>query len=182
MTKKVDITPLTKIGDLLDSYPELEDVLIARAPVFKKLRNPVLRRTVARIATVEKAAAIAGLSVRELVGTLRQEVGLDPPSLASRATEGLAQEEGVVALPDWADAAKVTETIDADALLNAGEVPLARVMKRARKLQGPDILRVVSTFRPAPLTDKLHESGFRCHTHAIESERYETYIGAPEKS
>ena len=41
----------------------------------------------------------------------------------------------------------------------------------------PDILRVVSTFRPAPLTDKLHESGFRCHTHAVDSERYETYIG-----
>jgi hypothetical protein len=43
------ITPQTKVGELLDAFPELENVLIQIAPPFKKLRNPILRRTVARV-------------------------------------------------------------------------------------------------------------------------------------
>jgi len=178
VTKKADITPLTKIGELLDSYPELEEILIAQAPAFKKLSNPVLRRTVARIATVEKAAGIAGIPARELVRTLRNAVGLDVEvDTGDRSTEpGTVQEPAV--LPAWVDAKNVRETIDADALLDAGVVPLARVLTRARELKGSDLLRVDSSFRPAPLTEKLHESGFRCHVHAVDSERFETYIGA----
>lgn len=75
MTKQLEITPLTRIGDLLDAYPELEDVLIREAPVFKKLKNPILRRTVAKVATVEKAATIVGIDVRRLLADLRRAVG-----------------------------------------------------------------------------------------------------------
>jgi len=44
----LNINPRTKVGELLDACPRLEEVLIAQAPVFEKLRNPVLRRTAAR--------------------------------------------------------------------------------------------------------------------------------------
>ena len=63
----VVIGPETRVGDLLDAYPEAEQVLIGIAPQFKALRNPVLRRTVARVATLEQAARVAGMSARELV-------------------------------------------------------------------------------------------------------------------
>ena len=36
-----DITPSTKVRDLLIKYPELEDKLIAMAPPFKKLNFSV---------------------------------------------------------------------------------------------------------------------------------------------
>ena len=36
---KPPITPQTKVAELLDAYPELEDVLVEMAPPFKKLRN-----------------------------------------------------------------------------------------------------------------------------------------------
>ena len=39
--------------------------------------NAAFRRTVARVATIEKAAAIAGLPVPELVRTLRSAAGLE---------------------------------------------------------------------------------------------------------
>jgi hypothetical protein len=44
------------VADLLDSWPELEETLVAQAPAFRRLRNPVLRRAVARVATLEPAA------------------------------------------------------------------------------------------------------------------------------
>ncbi len=54
---KLIITPQTKVKELLDAYPELEPVLIDMAPAFKKLRNPVLRRTIARVTSIKQAAA-----------------------------------------------------------------------------------------------------------------------------
>jgi Domain of unknown function (DUF1858) len=74
---RVPITPAMKVAELLDSWPELERVLIAQAPAFRRLRNPVLRRTVARVATLEQAAGVGGVPVRELVAALRRAAGMD---------------------------------------------------------------------------------------------------------
>ncbi len=43
---KLEITPAVTVHTLLETYPELEEVLIGLAPPFKKLRNPFLRRSV----------------------------------------------------------------------------------------------------------------------------------------
>ncbi|MHC4830644.1 MAG: DUF1858 domain-containing protein [Planctomycetota bacterium] len=48
IVNSLPITPETKVAQLLQHYPELEETLIAMAPAFKKLRNPVLRRSVAK--------------------------------------------------------------------------------------------------------------------------------------
>ena len=66
------ITPTTKVAGLLESWPELEPVLVAQAPAFRRLKNPVLRRTVARVATLEQAAGVGGVAVRDLVAALRR--------------------------------------------------------------------------------------------------------------
>ena len=47
------IAPKTKVAELIDAYPQLEQVLIDYVPAFEKLRNPVLRKTVARITTLQ---------------------------------------------------------------------------------------------------------------------------------
>ena len=172
---KADITPLTRIADLLDAYPALEETLIGLAPVFRKLRNPVLRRTVAKVASIEKAAAIADIPVRELVVKLRQAAGLevhaDP---GDTAAESAAIDDAP--LPMWVDPVRVRETINADALLDAGEVPLPRIVKQARALQGQELLLVTSAFRPVPLIAVLEDAGFRCHIHAVDGGRFETYV------
>ena len=80
MGEPLIISPQTKVSQLLNAYPGLEDVLIAQAPIFAKLRNPVLRRTVARVATLEKAAAMAGIPVSSLVSALRKAAGHENPA------------------------------------------------------------------------------------------------------
>ncbi len=64
-----------KVLELIETYPELEDVLIEYAPAFKNLKNPVLRRTVAKIATLQQAAAIGGVKTEELINRLRKRGG-----------------------------------------------------------------------------------------------------------
>jgi hypothetical protein len=51
--KELSITPSTKVAALLDRFPELEELLIGIAPPFKKLKNPMLRRGVAKVASVK---------------------------------------------------------------------------------------------------------------------------------
>ena len=75
--KKILVTPRTRIGDLLEAYPTLEEVLIEISPVFAKLKNPMLRRTMAKVATLQQAALIGGMPVEELVNRLRKEIGQD---------------------------------------------------------------------------------------------------------
>jgi hypothetical protein len=53
------ILPSTKVATLLDRYPELENVLIELAPPFKKLKNPFLRKGVAKVASLRHAATVS---------------------------------------------------------------------------------------------------------------------------
>ena len=61
------IGPETTVGAMIEAYPELESVLVEMAPAFAKLRNPVVRRTVAKVATLEQAAKIGGISLQAMI-------------------------------------------------------------------------------------------------------------------
>ena len=61
MANKIDINPSTKVNDLLNAYPELEETLIGIAPPFKKLKNPMLRKSVAKVATLKHISAVGGI-------------------------------------------------------------------------------------------------------------------------
>lgn len=56
---KLIINPKTKVLKLIETYPELEEVLIGYVPAFQKLKNPILRNTVAKITTLQQAASIS---------------------------------------------------------------------------------------------------------------------------
>ena len=80
------ILPSTKIGVLLDRYPELEDILIGLAPPFKKLKTPLLRNRVAMVTSLKHAAAVGGMPVNDLVTILRASVGQE--AIASEDAAG----------------------------------------------------------------------------------------------
>lgn len=42
----MDINGLIRIRDLLKEHPELEDVIVEMNPVYRKLKNPLLRKQV----------------------------------------------------------------------------------------------------------------------------------------
>jgi hypothetical protein len=78
------ITPDSKIGDLLERWPELEEVLLGISPHFKALKNPVLRRTIAKVATLRQVATVSGVALGVLVERLRAGAGLAPAGPARR--------------------------------------------------------------------------------------------------
>lgn len=113
----MEIDLQTKIADLLNSYPHLEDTLLELSPAFAKLRNPILRRTVAKVTSIQQAAKIAGISPSVMVQTLRKAAGLTTTDNIE-INENDLQED----LPEWFDESKITIRFDASPVINAGKV------------------------------------------------------------
>jgi len=170
------ITPDTKVAALLEAYPELEEVLVGMAPPFAKLRNPVLRRTIARVTTLRRAAEVGGLVPRELVRRLREAAGLDPAGEAEAVEDGAAAPAGAVAeRPGWTREAEVRWNLDADALLGGGREPLAEIGRRVSELEQGACGVLESSFVPAPLLEWLRSRGHDAVCVA-EGQGYRTWI------
>lgn len=156
--QKLIITPKTKVGELLEAYPELEPVLISLSPVFEKLKNPVLRKTVAKVATLQQVSVVGNISVESIVNRLRKEVGQDDT----------AEEPGITAAqsvpPSWFDEAGVTIRYDATPVINSGDSPMSMVLQKANSLNEGEILELQTPFIPAPILDMLKGKNFQIHT------------------
>ena len=72
MDNKVKITGDTIVGDLLDRYPFLEDTLLSLSPLFRNLQNPVLRKTAARMATLQHGSGMTGVPLDKMLEALRR--------------------------------------------------------------------------------------------------------------
>lgn len=150
------ITPETKVAAFLEAYPHLEDDLVACAPAFSKLRNPVLRRTVARVTSLRQAAMVGGIEIGALVNRLRRAAGqtdLTNPVVG----EAIRSEDPS---PSWYAADRVVGRTDAAAMLEAGEHPVHHVLDELRKLQARDIHEVDAPFLPVPMIEKAASLGY----------------------
>lgn len=149
---EIIIAPKTKIAELIKAFPQLEPVLIDYVPAFEKLKNPVLRRTVARITTLQQAAAIGNVDIEDLINRLRKEVGQDLFSGGTSAAYTTEQ-------PNWYSEARVVAELDAKGMLAAGEQPVNQVIADLQALDQGDIYKLVAPFIPAPLLDKASSLG-----------------------
>ena len=169
--KSIHITPQTKVGELLDAYPELEGVFFELSPAFAKLKNPILRKTVARVASLQQAAAVGGLKVDEMVNRLRKECGQDNFSSDEMSSSYLDDK-----FPAWFDDSNVKIRFDASPIINSGGSPMNEILALTNKLLPDEILELKTPFVPAPIIDTLKKKGFICFCLKKESNFY-TYIG-----
>jgi len=175
------ITKDDRIGNLLKEYPHLVDVLIEYNPHFKLLKNPVLRRTVAKLATVEKAAQVAGVSLRGLLKVLNSAVGYE---LSHEELKSIPEiKRGADKLPEEIKNAKDEDIIKLDVreLLKNGEEPFGLIMDTVRKLKGHQILLLEVLFEPGPLYDVMEKKGFAYYTEKVSDEHFKVYFYRTDK-
>ncbi len=165
------INPETRVGALLDAYPVAEEVLIGLVPAFVKLKNPILRKTVAKVATLEQAARIGGIGVRDLIRKLREATG-------QAALDVLPAEDGLAAgeAPEWLREENVRHHIDADSMLETGVHPIGKVRECTASLETGEIVRLTSSFRPVPLIETMQRSGLAVYSAETAPGRHVTYF------
>lgn len=72
------LTPQTKVADVLAHYPQSLQIFLRHG--FGPLANPVLRKTMARVVTVEQACRREGVDLAELIAALRNVETSDRPA------------------------------------------------------------------------------------------------------
>lgn len=170
MDKNLIIIPQTKIADLLHHYPQLEEILIDMAPQFRKLQNPVLRKTIARVTSLQQAAMVGKVPLQQMINTLRNAVGQEELDSIKQETEQTSGQ------PAWFNPAKIVKKLDARAMLEHGEHPVAIVVKEVQSLNNGEIYELIAPFLPAPLIDKVKEKGFQAWVNKTGDDVFYTYF------
>lgn len=154
---KIQITPELKISELLDNYPELEDKLIGIAPAFKKLKNPVLRKTLAKVTTLRQVSSVAEITLAELINNLRAAAGQNEIVVEENQTQQSDK-------PDWVIEENIKITYDARIDLENGNHPVGKVTKEMLTLKGEELYLLITPFFPGPLIDIVKEKGFATYS------------------
>jgi hypothetical protein len=141
--------------DLLNEYPQLEEKIIQAAPTFKNLKNPILRRTVGQLATVEKVAQIGNLDEFTFINLLRREAG-QAEFIKTENPERINDESGTQMDPEWigGDPEFVVNGTD---LLAKGDVPLNRVNELLQQITYGRFLLLLTDFEPQPMIEALRK-------------------------
>jgi len=170
MKKAIQITPSTTVHALLDSYPELEELLIGMAPGFKRLKNPILRHTVAKIATLKQAAVVGGIELKEMISILRKTVGQD------ELDSNFSNVDYLQPKPVWFSSDKIVTSFDESILNDNDKMPVNIVLKEANNLKNEEIIELVTSFLPAPLIDIMKNKGFESWTNKENNEEFKSYF------
>ena len=164
------IKPETRVGRMLKEHPETLEVLITASPHFNKLRNPVLRKSLAGRVAVAQAARVAGVELHDLLRDLNRAIGREQEFEAWVSEHGLeeAKEEvaGAEAGADTAgaDAAMLEgrpgKVLDVRPIIDAGGEPFGDIMAAVNSLGPDEVLHLINSFEPVPLYDVMAKRGF----------------------
>jgi len=169
-TKNMEITPSVTVHELLEDYPELEDVLIGIAAPFKKLKNPFLRKTVAKVATIRHIASVGGVPLDELIGKLREAVG-QPVSMDSYEDQNYFGEQ-----PNWFSPDKISLSLDEAKFEDKDRMTLVIILNEAKNVKKGEIIELVTSFLPAPGIDILKSKGYSVWTRKEGDDLIKSYF------
>jgi hypothetical protein len=155
---RLEITPTVTVHELLEAYPQLEDVLIGIAAPFKKLKNPMLRKTVGKVATIRHISSVGNVPLDELIGKLREAVGQEA------STDTYSDADYFGEQPDWYSPDRIAFTVNEATVENSNEMTLAPILRGAKNLGKGDIIELVTGFLPAPGIDLMKNKGYAVWT------------------
>jgi hypothetical protein len=166
----IEITPSTKINDLLDTYPELEETLIGIAPPFKKLKNPLLRKSVARVATIKHISSVGNVPLNELINKLRMAVG------QSVTDDSYEDENYFLDKPDWFSEDKISLSFNEEKLGDKDKMTLVTMLQEAKNVKEGEIIELTTSFLPAPGIDRMKSKGYSVWTVKEEDDLIKSYF------
>ncbi|WP_295421255.1 DUF1858 domain-containing protein [Sulfurovum sp.] len=165
-----EITLETKIADLLNSREDMKDILIKINPKFKKLNNPVLKRTLAKIAGVRQAAVVGGMDPVDLLNQLREAVGQAPVDTMTPEGEVEVQEA-----PEWI-LQEAKQTLNANEILDQERNPLAELHKALKAINEGEVITLEADFQPEPLMDEMMKAEHEVFAREVDENHFIIYI------
>jgi uncharacterized protein (DUF2249 family) len=166
-----------RVAAVLAQDERLLDVFVAASPAFEKLRSSAMRKTMARLVTVEQAARIAGIDAALLIERLNAALHGASPA-AGTAWPGPTSAAPLPPIPKALKAVPVERIVDLDVRedLRAGKEPFRRILDAARALPVDGVLRVRAIFEPAPLYAVLAKHGLGHVTERLAADDWRVWF------
>lgn len=179
------IRPDDRVADVLRRDERLVEVFAAASPVFERLRNPGLRRVMARLVSVQQAARIAGVDAAALVDRLNAALAAAPSAAAAADLRPPSK----ASMPNPADSAVPTplasvppeRLVDLDVRddLRAGREPFSRIMTARQTVPPGGVLRLRAIFEPVPLYAVMQKFGFTHWTERLADDDWRVWFHRP---
>lgn len=166
----LEITPETNIGDLLKTYPQLEDELIKMAPPFKKLKDPFLRRGIGTVASLKHVSTVGNIPINQLIKKINEALGNQTSETSYTVDEYYTPQ------PSWFSKDMVAVTIVEDEREDKNNMTLVEVNRRARDVKEGEILELVTDFLPAVGIDVMRKKGYESWSIITDSGITKTYF------
>lgn len=167
------INSASKISALIKENSKTIDAIVLVNPLFKKLRNPLLRGILASRTTIGDAARIGKCDISVLFKSL-SDIGFEIEN------EPAVKEENIVnnANPEILNAIKLSKvtSLDVRPTLKRGGDPFNEIMGELLKLPKDNVLEVINSFEPTPLIKKAHNEGFASMVETKEDAVYTYFI------
>jgi len=144
--------------------------LIGIAPPFKKLKNPFLRKSVAKVATMKHISSVGGVPLNDLIRKLRKAVG------QSESMDSYSDEDYFGEQPDWFSPDKISLSVDEGKLEDKDKMTLVAIVKGAKNVKRGEIIELVTTFLPAPGIDVLKSKGYSVWTRKEGNDLVKSYF------
>ncbi len=143
----------TKISKILKQKPEAIGIISDINSNFKKLQNPILRRSLAARVSVSDAARIGKVNVNDFLKAL-EGIGFE----VDYNQEDDAQTETNDIPPDFSN--KKIVTLDVRPIIAEGKDPFGHINKVAKKIKREEVLLIINDFEPIPLVEYLVSKNF----------------------
>lgn len=166
-----------RVATVLAEDERLLEVFVAASATFEKLRNAAMRKTMARLVTVEQAARIAGIDAAVLVDQLNHALTGAPPADVAPAAASPAG-PALPPIPDALRRLPADRIVELDVRddLRAGKEPFGKILEAARTLPAGSVLRLRAIFEPAPLYAVLAKRGLAHATECLAADDWRVWF------
>lgn len=170
-----------RVSKVLERDESLVEVFASLSPAFEKLRNPGMRKVMARLVTVEQAARMAHVDADELVRRLNGGAPAgddDGDGAQASATPRHADDDRTATAPAALRAITWDRivTVDVREDLRAGREPFSRIMAARRTVPPGGALCVRAIFEPVPLYTVMAAHGFAHHTEKLAADDWQVWF------
>ncbi len=163
------VTANTKISKILNAQPEAIDIISGINKNFRKLQNPILRRSLATRVSVKDAAKIGKISVTDFLKEL-EKAGFE----VDYSVNEQAEKDIYIMPPDFSNREIVT--LDVRPIITEGKDPFGYINKAAKSIKPEQILLIINDFEPIPLIDYLIGKNFVHWMKQDDEGNYLTYF------
>lgn len=177
------ITEEDTVYDVITKYPQLKEVLVKISPKYKRLYNPVLFNTVAKVTKLKKAAEVGNVYIKEFLYQLNSAIGKGEeflnyfksqiPKMQEEFFKKQFSKVNEKPKPDWFNKTSEFKTFDARKI--DGE-PFAHIVELANSIKEGEGFVLIQNFVPAPMINYLEKSGFESYTEKINENEIKVYF------